>query len=533
MDRRATKREPRNLEEWKRLQKLENHQRVFTVIGGYPDLRRTLLARGWVANDVPESPYFDLKWTLKAEDIRQTELKSHQIVNHFVGNREITTKVGLTTNLKESFWRCDVHSEEYYPQAFCVSDTGERDDFIAEFKLTQAQAVLKRFLAHVAGPAHSAELTFGESVLYAALGVCDRLCAELDEDILDEPTKAASFMNVTAQEWAILGAVDLERPGAVVDVPTVPAPAPPSELRDRREIARDEADAALSAKPRKKKKKKKKKQVEEEEDPIEMTTCLKQYRETPRGKFMVGRVERCVEVLGTQLQAPIIGCQNAWIIKPAGKSRGRGVQMVKSVEQILKLTETEESQWVCQKYIENPMLIAGYKFDIRQWVLVTDLNPLTIWIWKQPYIRFAAVKYDDSLADDTKFMHLVNNSIVKEHPTFSEHNSELQTRGLMWFRQDFEAWLHRKYNKDWRGCDCSHLKKPPPYTCATYGIDFHALKDEDKAFQEGDDDDGDAEPDEEAVPEAKATAANEALESDANFSKEAQGRPAAKAEAQE
>ena len=44
----------------------------------------------------------------------------------------------------------------------------------------------------------------------------------------------------------------------------------------------------------------------------------------------------------------------------------------------------------------------------------------------------------------------------------------------------------------------------------------------------------DAEPDEEAVPEAKATATNEELESDANFSKEAQeGRPAAKAEAQE
>ena len=76
MDRRASsKREPKNLEEWKRLQKLENHQRVFTVIGGYPDLRRTMLARGWVANDVPGSPYFDLKWTLKAEDIDQRSLK--------------------------------------------------------------------------------------------------------------------------------------------------------------------------------------------------------------------------------------------------------------------------------------------------------------------------------------------------------------------------------------------------------------------------------------------------------------------------
>jgi hypothetical protein len=38
--------------------------------------------------------------------------------------------------------------------------------------------------------------------------------------------------------------------------------------------------------------------------------------------------------------------------------------------------------------------------DIRQWVLVSDLNPLTIWMFKSAYIRFSASRFAiDSLGD--------------------------------------------------------------------------------------------------------------------------------------
>lgn len=41
-----------------------------------------------------------------------------------------------------------------------------------------------------------------------------------------------------------------------------------------------------------------------------------------------------------------------------------------------------------------------------------DWNPLTIWMFKKPYVRFPAHDYD--ITDiDNNFIHLANNSIAK------------------------------------------------------------------------------------------------------------------------
>jgi len=126
------------------------------------------------------------------------------------------------------------------------------------------------------------------------------------------------------------------------------------------------------------------------------------------------------------------GYRNMWILKPAMLSRGRGIRIFNSLKEIIRYSKT--TSCVVQKYIENPMLVKGRKFDIRQWVLVTSFCPLTIWFYKECYIRFGGEDY--KIEDiDNKYMHLTNNSVTKN----CEEKDEI--KGNMWQQSDLEDYL--------------------------------------------------------------------------------------------
>ena len=136
------------------------------------------------------------------------------------------------------------------------------------------------------------------------------------------------------------------------------------------------------------------------------------------------------------------GDRNIWIVKPSELSRGRGISCIDQLNDILSNIKLH-NRTVIQKYIENPLVIKGRKFDMRQWVLVTNFNPLTAYLFDTPYIRFGA---EDFHLDDFKniFSQLTGNSIAKHSEKFE--NSEIE--GDMWEIEQFREYLHKREGKD-------------------------------------------------------------------------------------
>ena len=80
--------------------------------------------------------------------------------------------------------------------------------------------------------------------------------------------------------------------------------------------------------------------------------------------------------------------------------------------------------YVVQRYIDDPYLIGGRKFDIRFYVLVTSFMPLKAWIYREGFARFSGGQFSlESLHDI--YVHLTNIAIQR---TSEDYNPE-EVRG--------------------------------------------------------------------------------------------------------
>lgn len=115
-----------------------------------------------------------------------------------------------------------------------------------------------------------------------------------------------------------------------------------------------------------------------------------------------------------------------WILKPVASSCGRGIKIVNSQTPINK-----KEGMLASKYISNPHLINGLKYDLRVYVCVTSFNPLKVYIYNDGLVRFATEKYSyDNKQVGKKFMHLTNFSINKRNPKFIKNNDKVARKDL-------------------------------------------------------------------------------------------------------
>ena len=77
-----------------------------------------------------------------------------------------------------------------------------------------------------------------------------------------------------------------------------------------------------------------------------------------------------------------------WIVKPIASSRGRGISIVQQPHQL------PQDDVVVSRYVANPLLIDGFKFDLRLYVAVTSFHPLRIYLYEEGLARFSTEPYN-------------------------------------------------------------------------------------------------------------------------------------------
>ncbi|KAI8124413.1 Tubulin polyglutamylase TTLL13P [Lucilia cuprina] len=107
--------------------------------------------------------------------------------------------------------------------------------------------------------------------------------------------------------------------------------------------------------------------------------------------------------------------QKMYIIKPDAGAQGRGIWLTNDLKNV---SPTE--RMICQTYISKPLLIDGYKFDLRVYALITSVDPLRIFVYNEGLARLATHKYVEPSMEnsDNLYMHLTNYSVNRRNSQY-------------------------------------------------------------------------------------------------------------------
>jgi len=135
-----------------------------------------------------------------------------------------------------------------------------------------------------------------------------------------------------------------------------------------------------------------------------------------------------------------------WICKPPRGSQGNGIILARNLKEI----PDRISNTIVQRYITNPLLINGLKFDLRIYVLLTSVDPVKLYIYEDGLVRLATEEFsleEEHLKD--KFRHLTNYSVNKNNENFEYNESPEECVGHKWSLKTFWKYLEEK-GVDWR-----------------------------------------------------------------------------------
>jgi tubulin polyglutamylase TTLL9 len=122
-----------------------------------------------------------------------------------------------------------------------------------------------------------------------------------------------------------------------------------------------------------------------------------------------------------------------WIMKPIGSAQGKGIFMFTRLSEISEwrtdykslrngkgaaVDEKDVEAYVVQRYLQQPLLIGGKKFDMRLYTLVTSFSPLKAYTYRRGFARFTNSRYSNDINDI--FKHLTNVAIQKTADNYDE-----------------------------------------------------------------------------------------------------------------
>ncbi|XP_056343581.1 tubulin tyrosine ligase 3-like isoform X2 [Oenanthe melanoleuca] len=330
-------------------------------------------------------------WTIRLSSIDQKLLPRIEMVNRYPRLYALCTKEGLCQSLQNLPWFQQVDFNTFFPRCYRLGIEDEQEAFIEDFRLTAARSLLKLALQKVGDrPVGTEQRLKSDKVP----GPCSALCPQLLEEALE----------VCEQHLGVLGHQDIDR--------NTPSPCRTCIdwdrfLQEYYRVAHEESRLVLSR--------------EQREQCQDMLQRLEE--QLP---------QLCIE-----------GNLNVWILKPSAKSRGRGIVCATRLEEVLKQAHSCTSlsarvcEWVVQKYVERPLTIFNTKFDIRQWFVVTDWKPLTVWFYRECYLRFCSRPF--SLCHLEPARHLCNVSVQKRYKTL--HPDPRVPPEKIWSNKQFQAHL--------------------------------------------------------------------------------------------